>query len=238
VSTHTAAIAASHSAKLDDRLARLAGLLYLLLLPTAGSGFLVGGLIVDGDAAATFARVQAERGGLQLGIILGVVGFVFWLVIAQLLRRLFSVVSRDVGSLMVMFVVAGVCLFLAGSARHMDVLWMLNDSSNSSLRQDHVLLAMQSARNLTQLSFIFSGLWLLPFGWLAFRCGFIPRAFGVLLLFGAPFYGMAFLGPVLDPHYAGSMAEKIVGVVFGIPSVIGELGTGLWLLIKGVGKVQ
>jgi hypothetical protein len=45
-----------------DKRARLAGLLYLILLPTAGFGmFGAAGLVVPGDPAATLAHIQASR---------------------------------------------------------------------------------------------------------------------------------------------------------------------------------
>jgi hypothetical protein len=61
---------------------------------------------------------------------------------------------------------------------------------------------------------------------------------GLLVLFGGPFYVLAFVGPVLDPGYASSQLGGLVGVVTGFPEVIGELGTALWLTVRGAARLR
>jgi hypothetical protein len=93
--------------------------------------------------------------------------------------------------------------------------------------------ALDSCDNLFLISMIFWGLWLIPFGWLVFRSGFMPRVLGVLLMYGRVFYLLNFVGTVLDSDYTNTLFSRIVGVLGGIPSVSTELGTALWLLIMG-----
>lgn len=96
------------------------------------------------------------------------------------------------------------------------------------------MLALHSSNNLMLVSIIFWGLWLFPLGWLVFRSGFAPRVLAVLLMLGGFFYVFTFVGTVFDSDYQNTLFARVVGIISGIPSVIGEVGTALWLLIMGV----
>jgi hypothetical protein len=71
------------------------------------------------------------------------------------------------------------------------------------------------------------GLWLLPFGLLVFRSGFIPSLLGVLLMVGCFAYLVVSLTSLLFPAY-----ERIVAPLTVL--AVGEILITLWLLIKGV----
>jgi Domain of unknown function (DUF4386) len=66
-----------------------------------------------------------------------------------------------------------------------------------------------------------------------FRSRFVPKALAVLLMIGGFFYVFAFGGTVLNPAYDSTLFARIAGVISGVPDLTGELGLGLWLLIKG-----
>ena len=217
----------------NDRLARLAGLLYLILLPTTGPAYYSGQLAVAGDAATTLANVQAGQTVFELLIVVGAVGFIDWLVLGLVFHRLFSPVSKAASSLMLAFATAGVMLALAAMARRMDVLSLLDSSPGlgADQLQTEVQLALHSSNNLMLVSVIFWGLWLFPLGWLVLRSGFVPRVLGVALMLGGFWYVFTFVGTVFNPDYQNTLFARVFGIISGIPSVIGELGTALWLLI-------
>ena len=74
---------------------------------------------------------------------------------------------------------------------------------------------------------IFWGLWLLPFGLLVYRSGFLPRILGVSLYFNGFAYVIFSITGILFPRYA----ERVFGLNF--PALLGEGAIMLWLLIKG-----
>jgi hypothetical protein len=76
---------------------------------------------------------------------------------------------------------------------------------------------------------IFWGLWLIPFGKLVYKSGFIPRIFGVLLIIGGIGYIVESAAFMLFPIYHSFILQYI-----GVSYAIGELSIMLWLLIKGV----
>jgi hypothetical protein len=218
----------------DDRLARLAGLLYLILLPTTGPAYFSGQAAMAGDAAATLANIEASRSLFELGTVVGAVGFIDFLALGLVLYAVFSPVSKDAASLMLVFIAASVPLSLAAMARRIDVLSLLDRAAvGGDQLQAQVMLAMHSSNNLMLTSIIFWGLWIIPLGWLIIRSGYVPRVLGILLILGSFFYLMTFVGTVLDSSYSDTLPSRIIGIVSGIPGVIGELGTALWLLIMG-----
>jgi hypothetical protein len=101
----------------NNRLARLAGLLYLILLPTSGLWYGSGRSLMAGGAAAALAQIQASRTLFEITIVVGAIGFVDFLVLGLVLYRLFSPVSHSAASLMLGFIAASVPLSLAAVAR-------------------------------------------------------------------------------------------------------------------------
>jgi hypothetical protein len=223
----------------DNRLARFAGLLYLILLPTCGFGmFGAGRLVVAGNPSATFANIQTSRTLFELAILSGAVGFIDFLIVGLVFHRLFGPVSKSAANLMLAFVAVSVPLSLAALARRLDVLPLLDAARGlfvigGDQLPAQVMLALNGSDNLMRMSLIFWGLWLFPLGWLMFRSGFAPRALGVLLILGGFWYVCIFIGGVFNPAYESTLFARIVGFVSGIPGQIGELGTALWLLIMG-----
>jgi hypothetical protein len=222
----------------NDKLARFAGLFYLILLPTTGLWYGAWRFTMGADAASTLAKIETSRTFLELAIIAGGVGFVDFLIVGLVFYRLFTPVGRDAATLMLGLVATSVPLSLAAVARHIDVLSLLDAAKGlpaltGAPLQVQVMTALHSADNLFLITTIFSGLWLIPLGWLVFRCGFMPRALGVLLMLGSVFYVLTFAGTVFNPDYANTLFGRIVGISSGIPGILGELGTGLWLLIMG-----
>jgi hypothetical protein len=76
---------------------------------------------------------------------------------------------------------------------------------------------------------IFWGLWLIPFGLLAYRSGFIHKIVGVLLVIGGISYVVDASVFVLVPAAHSTTATLVA--IFGSVS---ELSAVLWLLIVGV----
>jgi hypothetical protein len=96
--------------------------------------------------------------------------------------------------------------------------------------QTQVLLHLNYYNNGIEITSVFWGLWLFPFGYLVFKSGFLPKILGILLMIGCFGYLLNFTGGFLFPGYG---ALGIAGYI-SIPSGLGEIGTCLWLLIVGV----
>ena len=217
-----------------SRRARLAGFLYFLLFPTTGLWFALTGSLLNGDTATTLANVAANRTRLEIAIVAGASGFVDFLILGVVLYQLFSPSAKIGAGILLAFVVASATLSLAVMARQMDVLSILDLGGEQAALQ--VTLALRSANNLFLVTDIFSGLWLIPLGWLGMRSRLLPRVIGFALIAGSVFYVMTFVGTVFQPAYANSIAARVIGIVSGVPGFLGEAGTMFWLMLKGAGN--
>ena len=74
---------------------------------------------------------------------------------------------------------------------------------------------------------VFWGLWLIPFGLLVYRSGFIPRFIGVWLIINGCVYPVISATGFLLPQYE----NRVSNITF--PALLGELAILLCLLIKG-----
>ena len=70
---------------------------------------------------------------------------------------------------------------------------------------------------------LFWGLWLLPFGYLVLRSGFLPKILGVFLILGGLGYVTSVFWQILVP--GTSFPDALL-----LPAAVGEIGICLWLL--------
>lgn len=229
-----------NAAQSEHRLARIAGLLYLLLIPTAAPGIMSGQMAVAESPEATLVGIGAGQTMFAVTTVLGVAGFVVFLLLAYALRRLFRRNGPVLADVMLLLVVASIAPALAAMAYRVDILTLLAQTGGvpalvPGALSDSVAMLLAQSNNAMQLAVIFWGLWLFPLGLLAYRSAFVPSLIGLLLMIGSPFYVLTFIGAVLDPAYQESVLAIIAGVAFGIPTMLGEFGIALWLAIKGTG---
>ena len=206
-------------------LASVIGYLRLIYIPTA--------LVVTGNAAATATNIAAHetlwRWGI-LSLLIAAVLFVFvTLALYQLLERVdrnLAILMVILGSLLVtpLFFVNAVtdagALFFATNADFLSVF-------DKAQHEAFVLLFLKLHHVLDLANAIFWGLWLIPFGLLVYRSGFIPRFLGVWLMLGCLGYlGFSFAG-FLFPAYEDR------AFAFGTPLRLGEVAFMLWVLIMG-----
>jgi hypothetical protein len=151
---------------------------------------------------------------------------------------LLSPFGKVAANLAVIFLAASVPLSFAAIAREMDLLALADHAPTlaglgAEQVQAQIALTVGAYTSLFNTQAVFWGVWLLPLGLLLLRSGYVPKVLAVFVLLGGPFYVMAFVGPVLDPGYATSLFGRVFGLVTGVPELIGEVGTGLWLTIRG-----
>ena len=216
--------------------ARMAGLLYLVVVLTGLFSLLYvpSQISVDGDAVATVDNIVAHNSLFRLGIVMELIGHVVFLVLPLVLYKLLGPVNREAAVLMVAFAVMSVPLSFVNNINKLNVLSLLSGADYLrafTVEQLHarVMLSLDAYDNGILVSTIFWGLWLLPFGYLVFKCGYLPKVLGILLMLGCFGYLINYLLVELLPGYAGTTTARVVRM----PAALGELGTCLWLLIIG-----
>jgi uncharacterized protein DUF4386 len=222
----------------NQKTAKTAGVLYLLLMITASLSLMYfqAAFTVPGDAAATANKIRASELLFRIGIVIDLVSGIIFIFLVLPLYRLLKEVNKNHGLLMVILAMVSASISFINILNKIAALILLSGDDFLSVFAQHQLEAM--AMVFLQLhghgifvGMIFWGLWLLPFGVLVFRSGFLPRVLGVLLIINCFAYLVNSVTSLLLPHYGPVVFKLMV-----LPET-GQLWIMLWLLIKGV-RVQ
>ena len=218
---------------------RLAGLAYLVVVLAGifSLAYVPGKVTVAGDIAATIANMSEMQSLYRLGLAAFVVQMLAFIVLPLVLYRLFEPVNRTAAFWMVLLALLSVPLSFIALSHKLDALSLVTDPKFSGIDVEmlnvNVQLALRGYGNTLMLASVFWGLWLLPFGWLVFRSGFLPRIFGVLLMLGCFGYLIDVFTTVLWPEFGGYPLARFVT----LPASLGEIGICLWLLIFSTRKI-
>jgi len=213
--------------------AHRAGALYLLVM-LVGLVAMLGfnGFLVPGDAAASARNILAAESTYRIGILTDVVTLLLFLVLVVSLYSLLKGVDRWHAMLMVLLVSVGVTFGFANILNKIAPLVLLSGADYLSVftkpQLDALVLSfldLNSSGN--NVDAVFWGLWLLPFGTLVIRSGFLPRVLGILLMVAGFAYLTSSVTSLVLPAYSDVVSRATMPLLFGEFPII------FWLLIKG-----
>lgn len=221
-----------------DKAARIAGAVYLSMVVTAPFSliYVPRTLIAPGNATATANNVRAHEMLFRLGIVGELISAVIFIFLVMALYRLLSGVNKTHAQLMVGLALVLVAIAFVNVLNNIASLTLFRGTDYLSVfdkpqREALAMLFQGLHRQGIFVNEMFWGLWLLPFGLLVMKSGFLPRILGVLLIVNCFAYVAASLTWLLLPAYGSLVA------LASVPALLGELWIMLWLLIKGA-KVQ
>ena len=206
--------------------ARLAGVLYLATLPTAGFAYGYVAFMPKDDPAALLTALEAGRQALGWTVVLGAAGFIDYLVLAALFHRLLAPAGKVAADLLVLFVAASVPLAFAALAHRLELMALLDARSTELLAEAPKLVRREA--NLFELATIFWGLWMMPLGWLSYRSGLVPRLIGFGLILGSVGYLASFVLPTLGIVPSTAVSGTLMAV-----TLASEFAFMFWLIVKG-----
>ena len=215
--------------------ARVAGALYLLLAVFGAFGILyIPSLIAPGDAAKTVENILASESLFRLSFVSDLFSQTVFILLVLVLYKLLKIVSKNAAVLMVIFALAGIPIAMLNTLNQIAALQLLSGADYLAVfatDQLHalVLFFLDLSEHGITIASIFWGLWLLPFGYLVYKSGFLPRILGVLLIIGGFGYLIDVFTIFLLPDFDATISQF---------TGIGEILIGLWLLIKGVNVEQ
>jgi hypothetical protein len=219
--------------------ARQTTLMYLLMgLPAVPTlMYLPRAFVVSGDAAVTAQRITDGGSLYRLIVLGGLISAVGFLLLAWCLYHLFENVDRKQARLLVMFVLVSVALGVADVVVLSVPLLLQSGASYLAVlgktQLDALTLGTFDMRNhLLGISETFWGLWLLPFGLLVIKSGFIPKVIGVLLIMGCFAWLTLSVISIVAPH-----AHLVESLVFPLTAP-GELSILGWLIVKSLTPKQ
>jgi hypothetical protein len=220
----------------SKRLARIAGVLYLLVGIFGGfaEGFVEPQMYVAGNAAATAGNVVANAGLVRMGVLADLLDATVFVFLAMTLYVLLKHVHTGAARAMVVLVALAAGITCLGAVFEFEGLRVATGAINlaafGTAGSNSVVLLLLDTQHYGLLAAqIFFGLWLVPLGYLAYKSAMFPRALGVLLVVGAAGYLVDMLAAFLLPD----VGTAIHGYVT-IPSAIAEIWMVGYLLVIGV----
>jgi Domain of unknown function (DUF4386) len=222
------------------RLARIAGVLYLLVGISGGfaEGFVEPKMYVAGNAAKTAGNFVANSGLVRLGVVADLFDATVWVFLGLTLYLLLKHVHKSAARAMVVLVGLGASITCLNAVFEFEALRVATGKVGSvafgTLGSNALVLLLADTQHYGLLiAQIFFGLWLVPLGYLAYKSGWFPKALGVLLIVGAACYLVDMLAAFLVPDFG----KEIHGFVT-IPSAIAEVWMVVYLLVIGVKSVK
>lgn len=218
-----------------DRHARIAGLLYLLVILAAPVRlvYVPARLFVSGDTGATIANIAAHETLFRFGIFCDLASGVLMLFLTLAFYRLFEDVDRKLATLMVILggvlpaalyffnVLNDVAVLLI--ARGPDFLTVFDKAQHDAL----ALLFLKLHGQEIGAAMVFWGLWLLPLARLVLRSGFLPKVFG----WGLILNGLAYLAQSVTWSVLPRFDDVVTRIATPLQFV--EIIFMLWLLAFG-----
>jgi hypothetical protein len=210
------------------------GLLLMTVLAPFANFYVLQGLTVPGDAAATFDKIAAGQALLRAGIATFLIVAVLDVVVAWALYYLLKPVDRSLSLLAAWLRVVYAAILGVALGSLMQVLQLVSgDGLLKAFQADQlhaqVVLALGAFDRAWMLGLVLFGLHLLLLGYLAFRSDLTPRVLlqvlGILLIIAAAGYLVDSFGKILSPTYSANI---------GTYTFIGEPLFMLWLLWKGI----
>lgn len=194
-----------------------------------GQVFVLGKLIIDGDAAATAHNLTAHESLLRLGFASSLIAVFFHIAWAYLFYDLFKAVSRKLSAFAAFIILVGCAIQAVTCLLYLAPLFFLRSggpisSFTTAQSQDLAMKVLDLNGAAFDLYLVFFGVWCILIGFLIFRSMFMPRILGILLMISGLGWAM-----FLDPPLAHRLFPYIAAA-----SALGEIPLQFWLLIFGV----
>lgn len=199
-------------------------------------GFVHGSLVVQGDAGTTFNNLVSSTHLFQAEIFGWVIIAIADILVAWAFYVFLQPVNKSLSLLgawlrLIYTAILGMAILC------LIIVLLLSRQANylSSLTIEQIqalmMLFLDAFESIWSIGLIIFGGHLMVVGYLAYKSDRIPKVIGILLLLASIGYMVVHLGKTFVPQYEGAIS--ILNLVFTAPMIAGELGFGIWLLIRG-----
>lgn len=164
------------------RLARIAGLLYLVVGVFGGFAiaYVTAKVYVPGDAATTAGNVLANAGLVRIGVIADLIQATVFVFLGMTLYLVLKHVNKNAASAMVIIVAIATTMMCINKVFQFAALLVATDPSYTAAFGTAgsnllVMLVLDIHNYGFLIAQIFFGLWLVPLGYLVYRSGMFPK---------------------------------------------------------------
>ena len=216
----------------SSRIARTAGLLYLLYMITSFVANVFGKFVFV-EAPVTVNRIVTHTLPFRIGFVMNLFSTVLFLLAAWALYVLLKPVGRSLALLFLLLNLAGFAVWFCGSLCLFGGLLVVKGAEFAETFQPAQVQALavffvnlyKSGSVVAQVPF---GVWLFPLGYLVMKSGFLPRVLGVLLIADGICQFVYVCQRLIVPDLA------VIAYPCMVISFVAEASLALWLSIKAV----
>lgn len=214
----------SKASKRSSALVAGISLLIMTLAAFFSYGYVHSTLVIPDDAAATFENIQASSDLFHLGIAGWVVIVVADLLVSWAFYTFFKTVdvrlAQIVGGLRLLYT-----LILTIAVFQLAIATVARSASE-------VMASLTSFEVIWSFGLILFGVHLVMTGYVASKAAYIPKLWSLLLVAGGAGYMVVHALYRFLPQFDSATAT--IEALLMLPMMAGELGFGLWLLVKAV----
>jgi hypothetical protein len=218
------------------RAAKVVGLAYLLaMVPAVFAEFYVlGRLVVSGNAAETARNIAAHERLFRLGTASNLLAFAIDVVLITALYVVLERVNRNLALFAAFCRLIETMLLVVAALNDFDVLRIVSGADYlQAFRADQLQalgrLSLGAHGAAYNVGLLFFGFGSPVFCWLWWKSGYVPRALAAWGVFASVLAGMSALAFIVFPELT-----KVVSVAVYAPIFLFELVMGFWLLLKGL----
>lgn len=201
-------------------------------------GYVHESIVVQGDVNATFNNILSSNMLFKAEILGWLIILILDIVVAWGFYIFLKPINKSLSLLGAWFRLVYSAVLGIAIMNLLFVLILSNSPDYISLNIDQVqalvMLFLEAFDVIWSVGLIIFGGHLLIVGYLTFKSNFIPKIISILLWIASIGYIGIHLSYTFLSQYDGVIT--IFEYIFTVPMILGELGFGIWLLVKG-GKV-
>lgn len=214
-------------------MARQAGFAYFLMLFGAiGLIYVPSQILVPGNPAETAANLVANEGLMRWGILSNIICQLAFLIVGIRLFQLFQGVSKGLSWLLLGTIIAAVPVAFQLIFYQIEAWQAIKPTYfDANQMQASIQWSMEKFQAGLTVIGIFWGLWLIPFGALIIRSGYMPKLLGYMLIAAGTAYMVDATAFLVLPNI-----QLITNGISGGISALAESTAIVWLIGWGVKK--
>jgi len=199
-------------------------------------GFVLDRLIVQGDADLTARNIVASEMLFRTAVYAFLLVLVSDVLAAWSLNVFLKQVSKELSLVTAWLRLVYACILGVAILNYSTILLLVSQSDYLNVFAEGqinalILLLANAFDGIWAVGLVVFGFHLLILGYLVFRSGYVPKVFGLLLMIASLCYLTSNSASLILSNYG--RYKGTVDMLISLPMIIGELGFGLWLLLRG-----
>ncbi|RDW15807.1 DUF4386 domain-containing protein [Oceanobacillus arenosus] len=195
-------------------------------------------LVVQSDPSTTYQNIMASRNLFKAEIFGWLIILISDIVVAWAIYIFLAPINKSLALLsgwlrLIYSAILGIAILnlifvlVLSSSNVIDYLSLLETEQVQAL----MMMSLEGFELIWSIGIVIFGGHLLVVGYVALKSNTIPKIISILLLLASIGYIVIHLSETFLPQYDSFIA--ILNFIFILPMIVGELGFGIWLLIRG-----